>query len=266
MDLSTIFLLKLGTYPSLAINKKLGSVPNFILLLFLFLLLVSSSYSQENYIVDHFSKETEVDGIPKGWKVLEFKKIPHKTNYSLMESDGNYFVKAVSHNSASGLFKETPIDLKEFPKLTWKWKIENILKKADARKKSGDDYPSRIYIAFEYNPSQASLWEKTKYGAVKLAYGQYPPRAAINYILDNKLPVETTIDNAYTDRTKMVVVESGSERAGEWITEERNVYKDYKKLFGSEPPKVSFIAVMTDTDNTGETAVAYYDDIIFKKR
>lgn len=54
-------------------------------------------------------------------------------------------------------------------------------------------------------------------------------------------------------------------RLNQWVSEERNIYEDYKKAFGQEPPMISGVAIMTDTDNTGESAVAYYGDIIFKK-
>jgi len=41
--------------------------------------------------------------------------------------------------------------------------------------------------------------------------------------------------------------------------------EDYKQAFGKEPPMISGIAIMTDTDNTGESATAYYGDILLKK-
>lgn len=64
----------------------------------------------------------------------------------------------------------------------------------------------------------------------------------------------------------MIAVESGSSKTGKWITEERNLYEDYKMLFGEEPSSIKAIAIMTDTDNTGESAVAYYDDIVLSKK
>jgi len=62
----------------------------------------------------------------------------------------------------------------------------------------------------------------------------------------------------------MIVVESGSTKLNTWLTEERNVYEDYQRAFGEEPPMISGVAIMTDTDNTGEAAEAYYGDIVFK--
>tara|TARA_B100000315_G_C14164162_1_gene401452 strand:+ start:198 stop:413 length:216 start_codon:yes stop_codon:yes gene_type:complete len=63
--------------------------------------------------------------------------------------------------------------------------------------------------------------------------------------------------------SKMIVVESSNENVDQWMDEERNVYKDYQKAFGDEPPLVNGIAIMTDTGKTGETATAYYGDIVF---
>ena len=63
----------------------------------------------------------------------------------------------------------------------------------------------------------------------------------------------------------MFVVESGSAKLNQWVNEERNVYEDYKKAFKEEPPMISGVAIMTDTDNTAESATTYYGDIIFKR-
>jgi len=52
---------------------------------------------------------------------------------------------------------------------------------------------------------------------------------------------------------------------GDWVAEERNVYDDYRRAFGKEPPRVSGVAIMTDTDNTKERATAYYGDLVFAR-
>ena len=61
----------------------------------------------------------------------------------------------------------------------------------------------------------------------------------------------------------MIAVESGSGRAGQWIRERRDVREDYRHVFGEEPGRVDAVAIMTDTDNTGATATAWYGDIWF---
>jgi hypothetical protein len=215
--------------------------------------------------VGKFSTSTSGDTLPTDWKPLTFKKIERHTIYKLAKENDVVVIKALAEASASGLTRAIKINSKEYPIIQWRWKVSNILKKGDVHKKEGDDYPARIYITFEYDPNKLGFFEKAKYEAVKLLYGQHPPHGAINYIWESKAPMGTIVPNPYTDRVKMIVVESGESKLNQWMNEERNIYEDYKKAFGEEPPMISGVAIMTDTDNTGETAIAYYGDILFKK-
>ncbi len=231
----------------------------------LVLLFSDQAFSLDVIEVGKFSSATVGDTLPSDWKPLTFKKIEKHTVYTLVKDNDTVVIKAVAEASASGLTREIKISPKEYPLVQWRWKVSNILKKGDVHKKEGDDYPARIYITFEYDPTKLSFFEKAKYKTVKLLYGQYPPLAAINYIWESKAPVGTMVPNPYTDRVKMIVVESGGAKLNQWVNEERNIYEDYKKAFGEEPPMISGVAIMTDTDNTGESAVGYYGDISFKK-
>ena len=214
--------------------------------------------------VGKFSVEQVGNGPPTGWKPLTFKKIERHTVYSLVKDGDTVVVKAVAESSASGLVREIKIDPKEYPIVEWRWKVSNVLKKGDVKRKEGDDYPARIYITFEYDPSRLGFFDKAKYEMIRLLYGQYPPIGAINYIWESKAPEGTMVPNPYTDRVIMIVVQSGEAKLNQWVSEERNIYEDYKKAFGQEPPTISGVAIMTDTDNTGESATAYYGDILFR--
>jgi hypothetical protein len=214
--------------------------------------------------VGKFSSGTVGQAMPDGWKPLTFKKIPKHTSYEVVKDGGMTIVKAVSEASASGLIKPVVIDPKEFPIIRWHWKIDNVLKGSDVTLKEGDDFPARLYITFAYDPDKVSFGKKLKYKAGQVIFGDIPI-GAINYVWEAKTPVGTIIDNAYTDFVKMVVVESGPQKIGMWIDEERNIYEDYKKAFGEEPPMINGVAIMSDTDNTKEQATAYYGDIVFQK-
>jgi hypothetical protein len=214
--------------------------------------------------VGKFSAAVEGSALPEGWKPLVFKKVPKNTTYTLVKDGGTVVVKAVSAATASGLVKEITIDPREYPVVRWRWKVENLLKTGDVTKKEGDDYPARLYVTFEYDPDKVSFWKKAKYKAGRVIFGDIPI-AAINYIWDAKAPQGLFIDNAYTDFAKMIVIRSDPQGVGTWMEEERNIYDDYKKAFDGEPPMINGVVIMTDTDNTKETAVAYYGDIVFKK-
>lgn len=211
-----------------------------------------------------FTPPTAPDEPPPGWAALTFKKIERRTRYSVVREGDGYALKAESDASASGLYRPLDLDARVYRILAWRWKVENVLAKADARRKDGDDYPARVYVAFRHDVETATLWERARSGAIRLLYGQDPPRHVINYIWDNRLAPGTVLHNAYTDRARMVVVQSGAARVGQWVDEQRDVYADYKRLFGAEPPPIAAIAVMTDTDDTGERAVAYYGTITLR--
>jgi hypothetical protein len=221
--------------------------------------------SPDQLVVGNFSLATPGGPFPQGWKPLIFEKIKEHTHYDLIKDGQQVVVRAVSRQSSSGLTKEMTIDPKEYPVIEWRWKVENILQKGDVSEKSGDDYPARLYITFKYDSSKVGFFEKAKFETIRLIYGQYPPIGAINYIWESKSPIGTIVPNPYTERVYMFVTQSGSAKLNQWVTEEHNIYEDYKKAFGEEPPNISGVAIMTDTDNTKETAVAYFGDIVFKK-
>ena len=214
--------------------------------------------------VGKFSANQAGSALPDGWKPLTFKKIPKPTLYELVKDGDAVVVKATSEASASGLVKEIKIDPQAFPIVRWRWKVENLLKNSDVSRKGGDDYPARLYITFEYDPDKVSFGKKLKFKLGQAIFGDIPI-GALNYIWETKTPAGTIVQNAYTDFAQMIVVESGPEKVGMWVKEERNIYEDYKKAFGEAPPMINGVAIMSDTDNTKERTTAYYGDIEFAR-
>ena len=201
---------------------------------------------------------------PHDWQPLTFSRIERHTEYSLVEEEGTVVVKAVSEQSASGLTRTLSIDPAVYPVIQWRWKVNNVLDGGDVTRKDGDDYPARIYITFAFDPERAGALQRLEYEAARLIFGPDVPYRAISYIWGSNSPVGTVVENPYTGRAMMFVVESGSEKLQQWVSESRNVYVDYKTAFGEEPAKITGVAIMTDTDNTRESAVAWYGDIIFR--
>ena len=173
-----------------------------------------------------------------GWESKIFEGV---TDYSLVKENGRTVVKAHSKTAASGLIKKIDLDPRRFRYLKWSWKVAGIIPNGDERTKAGDDYAARVYVVF---PGRF-FWQTR----------------AINYIWANRLPRGASIPNAYTGNARMVAVESGNARVGQWISEERDILADYRRLFGEEPRQIGAIAIMTDTDNTGAEAIAWYGEI-----
>lgn len=198
-----------------------------------------------------------------GWQSLKPAPQANDTRYSLTSDAGVTVLKAESNNAMSGLTHPVRVDLRQTPRLRWRWKINAPIGTADMARKSGDDYAVRIYVLFDYPADKLSFATRAKLKLAEALYGQQIPTAALNYVWDNRYPVGTIRPNAYTDRARMVVLESGSARAGEWVTETRDLAADFRAAFGEDAPDVVGVALATDTDNTGESTVAWYGDIVF---
>ena len=218
--------------------------------------------STENSLITAFSTITSLED---GWEPMEFPKIDRHSRYQLTDDNGEQVVKATTDNSASGLIARVSVEPGDSLILRWRWKVSNVYQQGNARKKEGDDYPARIYVAFEFEPDEAGFFERAKRKTVEVVFGEELPGNALNYIWANRLPVGEIIANPFTDTTMMVAVNSGTANTGEWVTVERDIVADYRKAFGREPPKLVGVAIMSDSDNTGASATAWYGDVSLVK-
>ncbi len=201
-----------------------------------------------------------------GWQPLFFPKIERHTTYELTSVNGVPALQVVSNNSASALVLDSPFPVYEFPILAWRWRVSNVFIKGDSSRRDGDDYPIRLYVMFQYDPDKASFGQSVKYGMAKLLYGKYPPHSSLNYIWANKKTAALYIPNPYTSQAMMLPVDQGKEKIGRWVEHQVDIIRDYRAAFGEDPPAMASIAIMGDSDNTGESATAWIDYITLTAR
>lgn len=191
------------------------------------------------------------------WHPQFFAKIPRHSSYQAVIEEGRPCLLMESNNSASALVLNQQFNVYDYPKLSWRWKVSNVYRKGDSSRKEGDDYPARLYVMFAYDPTHASLGKRIQYQLAKAFYGQYPPDSSINYIWDNQVTGATVITNAYTDQAKMIPVSAGASKVNTWQDYTVDIVRDYRLAFGQDPPVTATLAVMNDSDNTGESAKAW---------
>jgi len=195
------------------------------------------------------------------WKPLTFPKISQHSQYEVVEREGGRALKASSKASASGLVLRRAFDVYRYPVVHWRWAIDGVYRNGNAASKKGDDYPIRVYVIFEYSPSRAGLSERLKYSLAKKLHGAYPPHSGLNYIWANRPHSSRVLTSSYTDKAKLIVLQQGAGSAGTWQTETVNVLDDYREAFGCAPPRRACLAVMSDSDNTGDSGVGFLDFI-----
>ena len=176
-----------------------------------------------------------------GWKEQTIGLLKSKTVYTLSRDNDKTVLAARSKKSASGRIYTLNLDPKEYQTLKWSWKIEHTIKKGDEKTKVGDDFAARVCVFFP-----TGFFSKTP---------------AICYVWANRLPKGEHVVSPFTSKIVTVAVDSGEELAGHWTFNQRNIHEDYRRFFGEEPPRIGAVALMTDSDNTGESAVGYYGDI-----
>jgi hypothetical protein len=213
--------------------------------------------------VGKFSAEKPGDTLPSGWRVWKLSGLKRPTEYSLVDHEGRTVVLARSRGSASGLVFPISIDLKAYPYLHWHWKVPALIPSADNTQRHLEDSPVRIVITFDGDKSKLPLEDRLFADQFRMFTKQEFPYAILMYIWENRAPVGSVIENLHTSRIRMIVADSGDANLGTWREETRNLYEDYRRAFGEAPGPVKSVAIMTDTDNTGEEAEAYYGDIAF---
>lgn len=204
--------------------------------LLLSLICFSQAVADSKIVVGNFSQNDMSD-----WKPHNFQG---STHYTLTKENKRSFLKAVSQSAASGLIKKQQIDLQKTPYLNWQWKVESALYRLTETFKNGDDFAARIYIVSD---GGVFFWNTL----------------ALNYVWSSGQKSNTVWDNPFTANAKMMAIESGNEFKGQWRSEKRNVLADLRSAFGKDFRFIDAIAIMTDTDNSGQSATAYYGDIYF---
>ena len=66
-------------------------------------------------------------------------------------------------------------------------------------------------------------------------------------------------------KVKAIVVRSGYAETGKWLSETRNAYEDFKKLFGEEPPPITGIRLQINSQHTESSGESLFADVVFEK-
>ncbi|MBI5238341.1 MAG: DUF3047 domain-containing protein [Deltaproteobacteria bacterium] len=210
------------------------------------------------------SRHYEEGRIPRGWSLRSRFGFYRVGEARWVKDDGQPAVRFHSKGALTFLERDADIDIKEFQVVTWKWKVVDVLKGVDERVFEGDDHPIRIFFVFA--PTERSFWFRVKrFFYLDRVHGHPAGGRFIEYLWSSNLEPGEIIDDPLSPRQKLMVVEAGSANAGKWLSYRRNLYEDYKSLYGEEPSHLIFIGILNDTDQTGQEATSYIADLTFHK-
>lgn len=214
-----------------------------------------------------FSGASPGQALPAGWTPLGIAKIA-QPEFRLVADDGATVLRSRAAAEAGTVAHDLDALPAEYPLLSWRWKVDRVVAAANLAQKSGDDFAARVYVFFDVPAEALPFGARAQAFLARAIWGEKLPTAAICYVWDNRHPRGTSAWNPYTDRVRTVVLRSGS--AGSWASESRDLEADFRAAFGAQwtgpVPRVTGIAVGNDTDQTGETATAWFGDFVLGPR
>jgi len=214
------------------------------LLIVIFLFAIGGAARGENGVlmIDQFREGLNSDGLPLGWK-LEKTRGPN-SKISIEREKEDYFLCFQSVKDGFGLRKEVSFEIQKYPYLSWWWKVGQLPKDGDIRKKGTDDQAGQIYVLFPRFPSLANT-------------------RSMGYIWDTQAPTGLTGTSPAYNKMKYVVLQSGAGKLNQWVFESRNVYEDYKKYFHEDPPPVGAVLLYINSQHTQSSAESCFAEIFF---
>ena len=169
-----------------------------------------------------------------------------QTAYNTFDSGGDRVLVASSSNAAAGLVRpvETPAPARAT--LQWRWRVTRSLTENDReRERRGDDYAARVFVMFGEHPFKRGT-------------------RALSYVWAGQEPVGARYRNPVVGDVATIVLRSGDGGAGRWQTEQRNLVVDFREAFGEDPPGITAIAVLVDTDDTDTELISWFDDFLLQ--
>ncbi len=187
------------------------------------------------------------------------------TTYRVVEVDGVAALEADSVEGGSGMWRRIRIDPHAQPVMEWRWRVPLPDPGSRPLTVTASTSPmTRVSLAFHGDPGKLDFDERVKLRMARALTVNGLPYASLLYVWMVGVPVDTVLHSPHTDRVRMIVVESGVQRAGEWITLRRNVVEDFRRAFGEEPDDIVAVGLMTDYGDDGSRRRAYYGDITFR--
>ena len=214
---------------------------------FLFKLILVTALSQTTLYAEDIKVFEFTDKELSELTVRKVRGADNKTTYSVGSNENGNYLKAIADNAASGLGKEIKIDLNKTPFINITWKIEKDIPGIDETTKKGHDFAARVFVI-------------KKTGATALS------NRAINYVFSSNQNVGSNSPSPYTKKSIDNVLATTKTNLNEWVTVKANVKEDFKKFHNLDVNELDGIAIMSDTDNSKQKSITYYQNIYFSSQ
>ena len=200
---------------------------------------LSTVWAFQPLVIADFSCKLDENGVPFGWQL---KERTGKADLAVIKDGDIHALRMRSTNDSFAIQKRVNVSTLQYPILSWKWKVLALPEGGDFRDHDTDDQAAQLFLAFASRKIIVYLWDTT---------------APKGLIADAYAPPFTKV--------KAIVVRSGYTETGKWLSETRNAYEDFKKLFGEEPPPITGIRLQINSQHTESSGESLFADVVFEK-
>ena len=184
------------------------------------------------------------DDQPANWREEGCKVgVPATKCQVVRLKNGTSVLRIQSNRSTGGVIVAPKVDLNKTPIMRWRWRVINYPNGADGRDPKKDDQPIGIYLGMEdgilKKKSLAYRWE------------DLTPKG-----------FEGTVTYAKILTVHYITMQNNKAKAGDWITETRNVAADFKRIYGKVPRKFA-LSVIGNSQYTQSNTLAELDFVEF---
>jgi hypothetical protein len=200
---------------------------------------------------------------PAPWRVSTLPKVPRHTRFTIAERAGARALRVEADASYANLMFR-PAEGLEAGTLRWRWRVDSLSRDTDLARKAGDDAPARLCVLFDLPLARLRLGDRLAMRLARAWFDPALPGATVCYVWDARPAAEAWLPNAYTDRVRMRVLQSGV--ATDWKHESRDLRADFVHAFPDEAaagpvPRILAIGIGADGDNTGARSLAWIGDV-----
>ncbi|HEU4341147.1 MAG TPA: DUF3047 domain-containing protein [Candidatus Binatia bacterium] len=208
---------------------------------------VATAWAADRVVVEDWrSYPLGTRGIPGDWEGQSWGRPTY--DLEIVPDNGQLVLRLRSKGGNSTISRDlrVGVDLAETPILEWSWKVITLPTDGNACQKSTDDQAAQVYVAWLRSPESVRS-------------------RIIGYVWDSTAPVGTICKSQKTSTVTYVVLRSGSDDLGKWITERRNVVEDFHRIYGEAPDNPTALSLSIDSDDTRSSADSFIGPMVFTR-
>jgi hypothetical protein len=217
----------------------------------------------ERVEVAPFSRLSPGGPLAQDWEPYVLQPSNPLTAYRPVNMEGHMCVEADATNGHSALQRLIRISPERHPVVEWSWRVPRLASDAEAPSDKRPSPRARLMLAFHGDPEKLDLEQRVQLRMAKAVTGQALPYSSLIYVWLKGVPAGTVVPSPYTERVRLIAMDSSDGNLDHWVEMRRDVREDYRRAFGEEPGDIVGVGIFTDVDGDGAPGRAYYGDITF---